>query len=255
MGEEPTLVRAKPDMGLVHRHILAARLEPTMRRAAAAVATAILTTSVLVGSSPASAAPAEDPAVPVPACGGLEDASCEVVDELLGLLRDAGIDVDPLESTLTELQQLAEEQLAPEPAPEPERAPAPPGPSSGGTATSSSASGPTGFDGALSADGASSRGGAAGQSVPVVPVGGALELGPLALPNFSFTSKPATSADEVAAEAAIADLVAPAVAAALVPEDPDSSRATAVIMALCMLMLASGLLLDQRRKARIPIRI
>jgi hypothetical protein len=213
-----------------------------MPRAAAAVATAVFAASVVVGSPQAWAAPVEDP-VPDAACGTLGSAVCDLVD----LLRDAGVGLDPLEGALAELDQL----VAPAPSPAPADAPA--GSSPGGTASSSSASGPTGFGGNLSAAEGSSRGGASGPSIPSVQVGGPLELGPLALP--SFTPRSAPSAHELAREVAVAKLVGPAVAAGLAPEDPDSSRATAVVLALCMLMLAAGLLLDQRHKARLPIRL
>jgi hypothetical protein len=63
------------------------------------------------------------------------------------------------------------------------------------------------------------------------------------------------SADELAAEVIADDVVAPAVAKALVPELPDGSRATAAVLALSTLMLAVGLLLDQLRKARVPLRV
>lgn len=172
-------------------------------------------------------------------------------DGLLALLRGAGVDVSALEAALGQLHDLAEAQLAPAGAPSP--APNAPG-AAGAPATSTSASGSTSFGGVLSAAGVSSPDAATSPAIPDVPVGRLLELGPLALPRFD--ARPATSADELAAGAAVAELVRPAVAAAAaVPSAPDGTRATAVVMALSVLLLAAGPLLDQVRKARVAIRV
>jgi len=161
--------------------------------------------------------------------------------------------VSTLESALTQLQDLAEASLTPAGAPAPASATSE---ASGASATSASASGPTGFGGVLSTTAAPSPGGNTSAAVPDVPVGGTLELGPLALPTYSFTGAPATSAGALATEAAVKELVLPAVeAAASTPQRPDNTSATAAVMAISVLMLAASLLLDQLRKARIPIRL
>lgn len=209
-----------------------------MRRAALVVATAVLTATALADAPPASAGAAEDP-VTTAVCDLLATPGCAVV-------------VDPLESLLTELQDTAGVQPEPAPAPSTEPAPesagpTPTDPASGGTATSSSASGPTSFAAAATPAGS--------PTVPGVPVGGTLELGPLGLPRYSFSAAPAMSAEDLAAAADASDRMGRAVSAAVTPERPDGSRATAVAMAFSMLMLACGLLLDQVRKARVPIRL
>ena len=182
-----------------------------------------------------------------------------LTDPVLDLLRGAGVGVDPLESALAQLQEMAGTFLAPAPQDSTSEPTADDQPrsadGSSAATTSSSSSSPTGFDGAVSSGSASTSRGATSPSVPDVPVGSSLTLGPLALPSFGLTTAPATSADARAADALAREVVMPAVAAAATPDLPDGSRATAVVMALSALMLAVGLLLDQRRKARLPIRI
>jgi hypothetical protein len=200
----------------------------------------------------------------VAATGAVLQAINELTAPLIDLLRGAGLQVAPLESALSELQQLATERLAPaaEPAPEAEPAPAPAAdqqastsPASRAPATSTSASTPTGFNAPVSSGGPSARGDSSSRAVPNVPVGGTLQLGPLALPRFGLTTAPAASAEELATEAVVENVVLPAVSAAVTPEAPDSSKATAVVVAISTLMLAAGLLIDQARKARLPIQL
>ncbi len=184
------------------------------------------------------------------AAGALLDEIHELGGDVLALLQGAGIDVGALDAALTQLHDLAEAQVAPGGASSP--GPATPG-APGAPATSASASGPTGFGGVLSTAGASSPD-ASSPAIPDVPVGGVLELGPLALPTFDAV--PAASATELAAGAAVADLVRPAAAAAAaIPEVPDGTRARAVVRAVCVQLRAAGLVLDQLRTARLPIRI
>lgn len=132
-----------------------------MRRPAA-LATAVLAASVLGGPTAASAQP-------------VGDAPVDPLVSLLDLLDGTGVDVDPLEVGLTQLQEVAEAQLAPAGAPAP--APAQPG---------------------------------------------------------------------------VSD--APATAAAS-PDRPDNSRVAVAVMAVSLSLLAAGLVLDQLRKARVPIRL
>jgi hypothetical protein len=64
------------------------------------------------------------------------------------------------------------------------------------------------------------------------------------------------TAEELVAEQAAAELIAPAVAAAAAPTEEDGSgRATAIVLAMSLLMLAVGLLLDQAHKVRQPIEL
>jgi hypothetical protein len=202
------------------------------------------------------AGPDLPPAAVAEAAGAVLRDLHALTDPVLDLLQGTGVGVGPLETALAELQALAIAPLAPaggasagaQSAGAPTAAAIP-----GAPATSTSASGVTGFDGALSAG--SAMGPVRSAEIPDVPVGSTLELGPLALPSFGLTTTPAASADELAAEAVADDVVAPTVARALSPELPDGSRATAGVLAMSTLMLAAGLLLDQRRKARQPLRV
>lgn len=173
---------------------------------------------------------------------------------LLDLLRGAGADVTPLAGALAQLQQLALAPISPVPGPTPSSgAPAPAGPAAGPTQTAASASGPTGFSSPLSSAASSP---VSSPSVPGVPAGSTLQLGPLTLPPFSFSTTPAVTAAELVTEQAAIELIAPAVSAAMAPaEDDGSSRTTGIVLAMCLLMLAAGLLLDQAHKIRQPIRL
>lgn len=128
-------------------------------------------------------------------------------------------------------------------------------PASGSTAQATSSGSPTAAGvGALptASDGAALPRGASSPAVPDVPMGATLELGPLALPQLGLGGTPAVTASELAASDTVADdVVLPAARAAA--ELPDRSRATAVAMAAGLLLLAAGLLVDQLRKARLPL--
>lgn len=180
-------------------------------------------------------------------------ALLDQLDLLLEVLRGVGVDVAPLQGALGQLQQLALAPLGPTAGPSEPAAPAPAGPAAGPTQTSASASSPTGFSNPLSSGSTSS---VSSPAVPEVPVGSTLQLGPLTLPQFSFGSTPAVTAEELVAEQAASELIAPAVAAAVAPaEEEGSGRATAIVIAMSLLMLAVGLLLDQAHKVRQPLRL
>lgn len=170
---------------------------------------------------------------------------------LLDLLRGAGVDVSPLRDALGQVRELVLAPLAP--AAGPAAAPSPAaGAAAGPTQTSASTSAPTGFGSPLSSGAPVNS-----PAVPDVPAGSTLQLGPLTLPPFSFSTTPAVTAEELVAEQAVTELIAPAVAAAAAApaEDDGSGRATAIVLAMSLLMLAVGLLLDQAHKVRQPVRV
>jgi hypothetical protein len=185
------------------------------------------------------------------------DAAASLLDQLdlltgglLDLLRGAGLDVAPLHGALSQLRELALTPLAPARGATPAPA-ASAGPAAGPTQTSASASAPTSFSSPVSSGAPLNS-----PAVPDVPLGSTLQLGPLTLPPFSFSTTPAVTAEELVAEQAATELIAPAVAAAVAPGDDDSSgRATAIVLAMSLLMLAVGLLLDQAHKVRQPIEL
>lgn len=207
--------------------------------------------------------------------GAVADASGAVLGQLGGLadlLRSAGVDPAPIESAVSQLRALANEALtplapvlpvpAPAPAPAPEPAPNEPAPSqpasspssSGGSRSSATSSGnPSGFIGPVSTTNPS---GTSRPPVPGVPRGGSFELAPLGLPEFAFGEAPFEMAaldTDLPVVGSAADPVLEAVNAAV--GDSGDSKATAVVLAVSMLLLASGLLLDQLRKARQPIQL
>jgi hypothetical protein len=200
------------------------------------------------------------------ATGALLRTVRSVTGPVLDLLRGAGIAVGPLESALTQLQDLAAAQLAPPAtaAPTTTAPAAAPQPSAANNAPARSAgsSSATTFGGsAASTSGGSSRG-LIGPAVPSAPAGGTLELAPLGVPAFVLDDAPPASrsgagaaGEEQASAAVDTELVAPAATTTVIPEPADGSRATAVVVALSALLLAVGLLLDQVRKARLPIQL
>jgi hypothetical protein len=216
-----------------------------MRRAA----TAAFVTTVLAVTAPfASAASAQVPGLPLDctSLGLLADPTCSLVEQVDGVLA-------PVEQTAGEvLAPVA--PIAPAPAPADGGAVPTPAPTSSDThATSSSA--PTNADlGSAPASTwtATSPSGTRSSRVPDVPMGSTLELGPLALPSFGLAGTPAVTADQLASIATTTDggTLSAAKAAA---ELPDDSKATGVVMALSVLLLAAGLLIDQARKARLPL--
>jgi hypothetical protein len=221
-----------------------------MRRAAtAAFATTIFAVSVAAAPL-AAAAPAQVPPLPPVDCttlAALADPVCQLVTQVGGVL--------------VPVEQAAAGLLAPVDsiAPVSPEAPADGGtaapPSPGSSAHATSASRPTYAD--LGAAPAStlrplSSSGASSPRVPDVPVGSTLELGPLSLPSFGLAGTPAVTGNQLATSSAVAnEMVLPAARAAA--QLPDDSKATAVVMAFSMLLLAGGLLIDQVRKARLPI--
>jgi hypothetical protein len=90
--------------------------------------------------------------------------------------------------------------------------------------------------------------------VPDVPMGSALQLAPLALPTFGSAALPAVGSAAASTEAATGEAALPAAQAAAASL-PDDSKTTAAVLAFSVLLLAAGLLLDQVRKARQPIRL
>lgn len=194
-----------------------------MRRATTA-AFAICIFAVSVAAAPlASAAPAQDPALPV-----------EEVNSALGLVADVTAEVLAAVSS--------DDPDAPQDAP-----------ASSSDTQATSASGPTAADlGSAPAQpsGAASSGGVSSPRVPGVPEGSTLQLGSLALPSFDLGGTPAVTGKQLAANSK--GRVLPASAAASLPH---ASKTTAVAMALIVLLLAGGLLIDQVRKARVPIRL
>jgi hypothetical protein len=240
-----------------------------MRRAAtAAFATVVLATAVATGSVAAAStsAPVQDPLVPLDCAslGLLADPTCGLVETVDGVLA-------PVEETLAPVL----DPLAPAPALDPLAPAAPaPAPADGGTATpapapssspqptaqATSSGSPTtadlGSQPALSSGAALPRSSSSSSSyaVPNLPYGSSLELSPLALPRFGMGGTPAVTANQLATGEAVAqDVVLPAAQAAA--QLPDDSRTTAVVMAFSLLLLASGLLIDQWRKARTPVEL
>lgn len=193
-----------------------------MRRAMTA-AFAVCIFAVSVAAAPlASAAPAQDPAPPV-----------EEVNGALGLVADVTAEVLAAVSS--------DDPDAPQDAP---------APSSDTQATSASRRTAADLGSAPAQhSGAASPGGMSSPRVPDVPVGSTLQLGSLALPSFDLGATPAVTGKQLAANAK--GRVLPASAASL----PHASKTTAVAMALIVLLLAGGLLIDQVRKARMPIRL
>jgi hypothetical protein len=227
-----------------------------MRRAAtAAFATTIFAVSVAAAPL-AAAAPAQVPPLPVDctSLAVLTDPVCQLVEQIDGVLapveQAAGDVLAPVNSIAPISPAAPDGGDSATPAPASQS-----GPSSNTYSTSSSA--PTHAD--LGSAPAStwrplSSSGTSSPSVPDVPVGSTLELGPLALPSFGLAGTPAVSGDQLATSAAVADdVVLPAARAAA--QLPDDSKATAVVMAFSMLLLAGGLLIDQVRKARLPIQL
>lgn len=234
-----------------------------MRRAAtAAFATVVLATAVATGSVAAAStsAPVQDPLVPLDCAslGLLADPTCGLVETVDGVIA-------PVEETLAPvLDPLAPvlDPLAPAapsdggtatPAPAPSSSPQP-------TAQATSSGSPTtadlGSQPALSSGAALPRSSSSSSSyaVPNLPYGSSLELSPLALPRFGMGGTPAVTATDLATGNAVAeDVVLPAARAAA--QLPDDSRTTAVVMAFSLLLLASGLLIDQWRKARTPVQL
>lgn len=217
-----------------------------MRRAAiAAFATAMF--AMTVAAAPF--ASAQVPPVPTVDCSSLamlSDPACLVVETVDGVLV-------PVQQTTAEVLAPAGTVTPVAPGGTGAVTPAPQAaPSSNTQATSASSpvaadlgSAPASSWGALSSSGTSSP------RVPDVPAGSTLELGPLALPSFGLAGTPAVTADQLAASAD--EVVLPAARAAA--QLPDDSKATAVVLALSMLLLAAGLLVDQVRKARLPIQL
>lgn len=175
---------------------------------------------------------------------------------VLDLLKGAGVDPGLLESGLTQLQALAldaVEQAAPsEPVPaEPAPSHAPSRPST----TAASASGPASFGTDTGPISGSSVAPGPARDLPEVPVGSTLSLAPLSLPDFRFEA-PAAATD-LALPDPITDaadhLIQPA--AGVIDAAGEDGKALAVVMAVSTLLLAAGLLLDQQRRARVPLRV
>lgn len=233
-----------------------------MRRAAtAAFATVVLATAVATGSVAAAStsAPAQDPLVPLDCAslGILADPTCglvEIVDGVIAPVEETLAPVlDPLAAVLDPLAP-----AAPAPAPSdgtatPAPAPSSPQPTAHATSSGSPTSADLGSQPALSSGAALPRS-SSSYAVPDLPYGSSLELSPLALPKFGMGGTPAVTADQLATGEAVAeDVVLPAAQAAA--QLPDDSRTTAVVMAFSLLLLASGLLIDQWRKARTPVQL
>jgi hypothetical protein len=236
-----------------------------MRRAAtAAFATVVFATAVATGSVAAASpsAPAQDPLVPLDCAslGLLADPTCglvEQVEDVLAPVEDTLAPVlDPLAPVLEPLAP-----AAPAPAPAPSgggtTAPAPgsspsPQPTAQATSSGSPTSADLGSHPSLSSGAPLPR--SSSSRVPNLPAGSSLELSPLALPSFGMGGTPAATATELATGNAVAeDVVLPAAQAAA--QLPDDSKTTAVVMAFSLLLLASGLLIDQWRKARTPVQL
>ncbi|HEX4869082.1 MAG TPA: hypothetical protein VFV32_15825 [Acidimicrobiales bacterium] len=234
------------------------------------LAAALLTTAVVaspVMATSAFAAPAQD--VTGTTCSLLSPLCTvtEAAEQLLAPVTDAIAPVvETVESTVPVPAPVAEviPAPAPTPAPAPQPSPAPPASGSssgssgsfGGTTTATSSSSPSGFIGPVSTT--RPAGPKVGSpvnrfGVPSVPMGSSLSLSPLG---------PLSSAPSFASPSTGADLSTPALASEPVIEtvraavsSPDESKATAVALALSVLALAAGLLIDRARKARLPIKI
>jgi hypothetical protein len=237
------------------------------------LAAALLTTAVVaspVMATSAFAAPAQD--VTGTTCSLLSPLCTvtEAAEQLLAPVTDAIAPVvETVESTVPVPAPVAEviPAPAPTPAPAPQPSPAPTASGSssgssgssgsfGGTTTATSSSSPSGFIGPVSTT--RPAGPKVGSpvnrfGVPSVPMGSSLSLSPLG---------PLSSAPSFASPSTGADLSTPALASEPVIEtvraavsSPDESKATAVALALSVLALAAGLLIDRARKARLPIKI
>lgn len=193
-------------------------------------------------------------AVPFAGVAAAQEVPATVDCATLGVLADPTcLVVDAVRAPVEEATAEVLGDSAPSASPDGGSPAAPP--SSGSTAQATSSGSPTAAGvGALptASDGAALPRGASSPAVPDVPMGATLELGPLALPQLGLGGTPAVTASELAASDTVADdLVLPAARAAA--ELPDRSRATAVAMAAGLLLLAAGLLVDQLRKARLPL--
>lgn len=225
-----------------------------MRRAAAfataTIATAALAATIAVapiaGAAPAQVPPAVDCALP----GPLADPACALIEQIEGITAPAdGAVTDQLAPLAPVLDPVV-------PAPSGEGSAPAPAPAAQPSAQATSPGSPTAAD--LGAEPAASYNASLSRSsspaVPDLPLGSTLELSPLALPSFGLGGTPAVSAAELAAtDGVVDDVVLPAARAAA--ELPDGSKATAVVIALSMVLLAAGLLLDQHRKARQPFQL
>lgn len=227
--------------------------------AAALLTTAVVVTPVLTTS--ASAAPTQD----------VTGTTCSLLSPLCTVTETAEQLLAPVTEVVAPVVEVVESTVpvpvpAPTPAPEPEPAPAPapaPAPSSPpasspasrGTTTATSSSAPSGFIGPVSTTHPAATASPSRFGVPSVPMGSSLSLSPLG---------PLTSAPSFASPASGTDLPVPALDDVSEPvietvraatSSPDESKATAVVLALSVLALAAGLLIDQARKARLPIQL
>lgn len=193
-------------------------------------------------------------AVPFAGMAAAQEVPAPIDCATLGVLADPTCLV--VEAVTAPVEQVATAVVgepAPPAAPDDGSPTAPP--ASGSTAQATSSGSPTSAgvgSQPASSDGAALPRGASSPAVPDVPMGATLELGPLALPQLGLGGTPAVTAVELAASDNVADdLILPAARAAA--DLPDRSRTTAVAMAVGLLLLAGGLLVDQLRKARLPL--
>lgn len=193
-------------------------------------------------------------AVPFSGVAAAQEVPASIDCATLGVLADPTcLVVEAVAAPVEEVADAVVGDSAPPASPDSGGSPA--APPSGSTTQATSSGSPTsagvGSQPAAS-DAAALPRGASSPAVPDVPMGATLELGPLALPQLGLGGTPAVTATELAASDSVADeLVLPAARAAA--DLPDRSRTTAVAMAVGLLLLAAGLLVDQLRKARLPL--